>query len=222
MVTNYRMNEAGLYVPFGVGVAFTTKVPEVCRECNGGWMAKIEDAVAPILKPVIFDGETSRIDSDSARWLAAWLYLRAMVLQYVNMRHELRPDYCQAIYESKTHAPETSKVWIGLVDLEHIDHSHHGSSILNVPPGIPAGPHREPHMASLTVGYLVGRVFMYPESLKGNPELLGINNGVFDNFLSPIWPDDHVTEWPTKRLNLGGYLTLAKALPLYPLAGSHS
>lgn len=215
-VTAFRLNDVGVLVPFTRNdFAFTSRIPDVCQVCNGGWMADIEDAVAPILKPVIFDGAATTIDSESALWIATWIYLRALVLQYSALKRELPRHYCRALFSSQTRPP-ASKIWIGATTPEHMDQSDFTSAALHVPPWLPVGSHDEPFLATFTVGHLVARVFMYPQSLQGDPQVRAVNTGVFDGFLHTIWPNHDPFEWPTKRLNLRAYLALAQTMPLYP------
>src|SRR5229473_1855255 len=62
-------------------IAFTSRITEVCLGCNGGWMKDIEDNVIPVAEPMIFGMKKVRLDHQDQQKLAAWVYLRTLVVQ---------------------------------------------------------------------------------------------------------------------------------------------
>lgn len=66
-----------------VGNPSAVKLPVVCQErCNGGWMSRLEQAVRPILEPMIFD-EPGSIDLVGQACLAAWLTKTALIHELI-------------------------------------------------------------------------------------------------------------------------------------------
>jgi hypothetical protein len=57
----------------------TLKLPDVCVDCNGGWMSRLEDATKPVLLPMI-RGEARQLDLSERRRLAAWGQLKCLTL----------------------------------------------------------------------------------------------------------------------------------------------
>jgi hypothetical protein len=63
------------------GSSTTITVRVVCRECNNEWMSKLEQAVRPILSPLI-RGEEIILTQDQQRVLATWIVKTAMTAEY--------------------------------------------------------------------------------------------------------------------------------------------
>lgn len=71
-------------------VLTTKKIHWFCEPCNNGWMADLERRAKPILLPLI-DGERPLLTPAEQRVIAAWTYLKAVVVafdtpQYVGPR----------------------------------------------------------------------------------------------------------------------------------------
>ncbi|TDD55429.1 hypothetical protein E1263_26115 [Kribbella antibiotica] len=45
---------------------------DVCRDCNGGWMSRLESDAKAILAPFIFSGTTTRLSAEDLRTLTIW------------------------------------------------------------------------------------------------------------------------------------------------------
>lgn len=58
------------------------KAAVVCGECNNGWMRRLEDAVRPILRPLIL-GKQSELDDAAIRTVATWATKTALIYEFV-------------------------------------------------------------------------------------------------------------------------------------------
>ena len=54
----------------------------MCERCNTGWMKRWEDAVAPIITPMI-KGEPTQLTVEQQLVVAAWAAVKAAVFEYV-------------------------------------------------------------------------------------------------------------------------------------------
>lgn len=54
----------------------------LCDPCNTQWGSRLESRVSPILTPMM-RGEPRRLDRDEAQLISAWVYLKAMVSEYL-------------------------------------------------------------------------------------------------------------------------------------------
>jgi hypothetical protein len=95
------------------GPSFDLIVRRVCRSCNSGWMARLEDDARPLLAPLIL-GRGRALHAAGQELVSRWALKTAMMLEFSHPnglaipatdRHRLYesgrlPDYCQ--------------VWIGL------------------------------------------------------------------------------------------------------------
>ena len=61
----------------------TTRLREVCRECNGGWMSEMEKSVKPFLGPMV-RGMSVLLNNDNQDLLAAWLVKTYLMLNLPN------------------------------------------------------------------------------------------------------------------------------------------
>jgi hypothetical protein len=88
------------------------KVKFICKECNNGWMSRLEDQVKPILEP-IFNHETILISSQQQSILSAWAVKTAMVLEaiYSSKFWFYLPVERRFLMET-LHPPALTYVWI--------------------------------------------------------------------------------------------------------------
>ena len=56
--------------------------PGVCKDCNTGWMKLWEDAVAPLIEPMI-KGQPVHLTVDQQLTVATWAAMKAAVFEYV-------------------------------------------------------------------------------------------------------------------------------------------
>jgi hypothetical protein len=60
------------------GDILSKKIKAVCASCNGGWMKRQEDAVIPLLTPLIL-GERSVLTPQDQRIIHIWATMKALV-----------------------------------------------------------------------------------------------------------------------------------------------
>jgi hypothetical protein len=70
---------------------FQQKVKIACRECNSGWMSRLEVAVIPYLK-LMLEGKLVRLRAGRQRQLATWCVKTALVLDHLHPHARLIPD----------------------------------------------------------------------------------------------------------------------------------
>ena len=92
------------------------KFPVVCRNCNSGWMSRLEDQVRPFLEPMI-QGRFAALNADRQRLLAEWLALKTFVFDYERM--ERGPHFVIQTQAERTafmthgQMPPGFRAWIG-------------------------------------------------------------------------------------------------------------
>ena len=64
----------------------TAKV--ICRACNNGWLSRIDNAAADVLKPLVRGEHAVVLDREGQTAVAAWIYKTALILD----AGELGPD----------------------------------------------------------------------------------------------------------------------------------
>ena len=73
------------------GELYTKKIKVVCHECNNVWMSGIEDAVKPLLTPII-RGDPITLDLKDLELIARWATLKAIVSEHDNRHTEVTPQ----------------------------------------------------------------------------------------------------------------------------------
>jgi len=131
--------------------AFFTR--SFCRECNGGWMGKLEEHVKPILEPLIL-GRLATLSADEQQLMAFWA--TKTLLAFQSQEHELttwaRPEDYATVFAER--APlACSQIWLGHTNLRQATYYRAHRYPIPVP-----GPRSEEihgFGATLTVGHAV-------------------------------------------------------------------
>ena len=95
------------------GRPFSATVGTVCRACNNGWMSDLENASAPILKPLV-RGEETTLTSAEQHQVATWAVKTMLMLRLVSWdgdSQELAPDTYSWLRRFGT-PPPAEQVWL--------------------------------------------------------------------------------------------------------------
>ena len=83
----------------------------VCRQCNHGWMANLEESALPLLQKMMM-GRIVRLDTHGQSLVAKWLALRALVFRYfAEPIAEPEREWLDYFYEHQL-PPPTCYQWI--------------------------------------------------------------------------------------------------------------
>ncbi len=86
----------------------TSQKPRLaCISCNTGWMKRFEDAMAPILKPVIAGTGVAILNQRQARIFAGWVSLIFTLAEYTSGVGATLPEH-ERKYLKKYQAPSTN------------------------------------------------------------------------------------------------------------------
>lgn len=87
------------------GIPFQQKVKTVCKNCNTGWMSRLENNMQPYLSKMLV-GQTTRLRSNTQRNLAFWCAKTALVMQYINPENATIPErHYSELYRSQSALP---------------------------------------------------------------------------------------------------------------------
>lgn len=96
----------------------STTVKAVCDKCNNGWMSRVEQAVQPVLTPIL-SGQRTLIDPVVLPTVALWALKTALIAMLLSQGDGDSPpvppsDYVD-VYNSREsfHPPESVLAWIG-------------------------------------------------------------------------------------------------------------
>jgi hypothetical protein len=86
-----------------------------CRDCNTGWMAKLEDAVKPMLEPML-KGHRCLVTSTAAQILAFWASKTILGFQAAESPATTfaRPEDFRRLHQEQA-APQHSQIWLAAV-----------------------------------------------------------------------------------------------------------
>ena len=86
---------------------------DVCRDCNGGWMKRLEDDAKKVIGPWSSAGWPFRLNSSAQTLLAAWATKSWMAYAMIRKRDEGPFDFDERRTMVKSQSPlARSRVWI--------------------------------------------------------------------------------------------------------------
>ena len=94
----------------------------VCRECNGGWMRKLEDAAESLIGR-LFSGEPITAFTDREREvLARWTAKTAAVLSFVTPQQKHVPELaCRSVHPSSSEPPRVRVFHCALPQIARVE-----------------------------------------------------------------------------------------------------
>lgn len=175
-----------------------------CREnCNGGWMSRLEDAVKPILGPMLHGRPRTMLSVDAQRLLALWATKTAFAFQTQEGAETTwaRPEDFEALYADQAPLPG-SQVWLGARETGHA--AWYRSHSLRLPDG------DEDQVDGFGVVLSVGfAVFWVVVPYDPTVQLRLVGEAAMAT--KPIWPGlGRAVTWPPPRTIVPLHLT---ALP---------
>ncbi len=173
----------------------------VCRDCNQGWMSRIEDDAQAFIRPMIM-GQHISLDADAQRRVATWVALRALVFRH--LAEGVIPadeEWRKQFYDHRS-PPDTCYQWIIAYDGSQPFYYAGNDITVSFDTGNPTDPGDTPHgiLMILAVGYFAVKVLWIRKGEPNKPPPPG---------LLRAWPASSTPIlWPQKTLNDEGLLQL--------------
>jgi hypothetical protein len=138
------------------GAAITKKLRVVCRDCNHGWMKAVEEAVRPILTPLI-KGEPFALNRDQQRTLAEWISLKVMVAEHNVPTEVVVPQADRDRFFADRTIPSYFRIWVISSNSEkwRSRYIRHNATL-----GLPGTPTPTLKRNTQTIAWGVGRLFI--------------------------------------------------------------
>lgn len=180
----------------------TLKLKEVCTECNGVWMSRLEKVTQPILEPLI-RGERTDLTGAKLRQLAAWAQLKCLTLDayYLGTHKGTRhlPASTAHTFGQHYQPLANSLVRLGIcVPPEQGAMLLWGRQLLTSPA---TAEHTEIKIviATFAFGHLILQVLIGASSVRDNVRQLLFPAS--DQRLIPCWPleSNHDISWPPRN-----------------------
>lgn len=86
---------------------------DVCVDCNGGWMSRLEASVGALLRPFLFDAAPVRLSGDDLRAVSTWA-TKSWMAYALTLPWQQNP-FTEAEYRSMSSDPapvDRSRVWL--------------------------------------------------------------------------------------------------------------
>lgn len=182
------------------------KLRRVCEPCNTGWMRRLEDAVIPIMTPMI-QGEARALSPTDQRIVAAWTVKTGLLFQ-CTVKATPDPPAHELISLYSLNVPSNlARVWLASYSGTGwtLKGEHHHLHLTR-----PADPEQIYHGELFTLGVyrLVLQALILPDA---SPiQIASVPD--FDNFVVSIWPNPiRGVMWPpSASLTDAGFLQFAK------------
>jgi hypothetical protein len=190
--THTRRNEQGLPTDIWTNSIIDLKIKRVCgRTCNSGWMQELDQAVLPIVTPMV-QGLPLSVGSSGLTLLAAWAAKVQMLFQYaVRPVRPVSSDRLASLFQRRQPSLVTY-AWVAAYAGQRSIWCSSRALQLERPskPGL----FMDGELFTMAVGHLVVQVFVGPESEDGR-----VSPQVPEEvrpWILPIWPAvDHIS-WP--------------------------
>jgi hypothetical protein len=208
---NYRLstpNETS-EVREWASASFNAKVACACKQCNNGWMSRLEARAKPLLEPIILGKRQVLLDQKAQTLFATWAVLRTFVFHELTRTRDIPAEHYQYLFKEQQPPPNTI-VWIGAYSEPAVaaGFSNETGIPASEADNFPSG--AKVYASALTAGNLVMRVSGHNLDIDAT-----ILDRTFGQALIRIWPNPEEVTWPPRlALDAKGAAALEKAFQL--------
>jgi hypothetical protein len=178
------------FVPEVEGPAFWKKIKQghvgtrkprnTCKECNGGWMRRMEEATMSIMPPLLL-GHPYLLETFKQRLLASFLCLISMRVDLSSYKMRAIPSADRGLLIRYFAPPESWKIWIARYDGSLLIDQRYTAMQIASSPDVPRGvEHCNSQVTTLVIGQLCAHLF----SSSVWPDFPGYRGAE----LASIWP----------------------------------
>jgi len=161
----------------------------VCRQCNSGWMANLEESALPLLQKMMM-GRIVSLDTHGQTVVARWLALRALVFRYFAQPiTEPEREWLDYFYEHQV-PPPTCYQWITAYNGQKPFHYAGNDITASDVPGRATEPWHTPHgiLMTLVIGYLAAKLLWIRKGEPGDLDPSGLVRVWPARNTAVIWP----------------------------------
>jgi hypothetical protein len=176
------------------------RLPVVCKNCNTGWMGRLQERAKPCLLPLI-QGEVTAFDVAAQNILSSWIAMFVMVAEHFNPYTVTTPQEQRTYLLNEGRAPAANwKIWIG--DFERLNWKGqlaHFAVPISSPHHIPETMNNGlPQPNTQTMTFVVGRLFIHVASSV--TDIFEDMRLVRSDLLAQIWPiERNIIGWPPRK-----------------------
>lgn len=173
------------------------RVKRLCKDCNNGWMSRLESKAKPILESIL-DQQRFAIDPSAQLTIARWATKTAMVFETIDSNRNWFYGKSERLQMCETQTiPQRTSVWIA----ECVDHPN----IYSAAKDLWTSPNNTGvHAFATTMCF--GSLALQVASIRVPPEIpadiavtYDVSNGLWDQTLVQVWPaNPNPLSWPPK------------------------
>ena len=173
----------------------------VCKTCNIGWMAKLQEEVKPIVVAMLSGGQT-RLYVKQQTILSAWIGMAVMVGEFEDLSTIAIPQSDRTFLMESRKLPSTWRVWIGRYSRQEWKPRWLHNTLFVAKedtPGLKDDRIYPPNTQNTT--WIVGNIFTHSlsSSLRGALRRWNFPMSVRSALLQ-IWPVKTNHDWPPVRI----------------------
>lgn len=197
---------------------FNATVNSICRDCNGGWMSRLESATKPVLGPMIY-GQDATLPVSAQEILCRWAVKTAIVFQSRNpssaaVTEQQRRRFCGPLHPLAA-----------ATDIQIAAFREPGDKVLCAHWYLAGSSRHDSTVDCFIATFLLGRCVL--QVVKTNPQVPVTRDNSWAGRTVRLLPDDPTTiTWPTAAPltsdDLNGFArslgsgVLAHSIPLPP------
>jgi hypothetical protein len=94
------------------GDPHSRRIKCVCRDCNNGWMGKLQEDAKPFLVPIL-EGRSATLKRNGQIIMAAWAAMMIMVAEHLDIQMVAIPAADRRWLRNNLRPPSHWRIWIG-------------------------------------------------------------------------------------------------------------
>jgi len=185
------------------GELYTKKMKVVCGTCNNEWMSGVEEAVKPLLVPIIM-GEAITLNAGQLKLVAQWASLKTIVCEHDNRGTEITPQADRTAFMAEGVIPHYFNIYL----LSHNCPSRIGyvrtSQTVSLTPGEPVPPLEGRNKNTQQISVILGSAMLHINAARVDGFKIEDNLNMPAVVARRIWPPNIVPlTWPADPILSG-------------------
>jgi hypothetical protein len=171
------------------------KLRNVCRECNNGWMSRVQSAAKPRLEPLV-NGGWREINPGDQKVLATWAVMFTMVLELAHPETDTHTPEQRREFSLDPKPPKNWLVWLGNARKYPLDFWHYAWRVSDGLPTDEATAKLNIQTTTFGVGEIFFHTFSHSEPIFENRTLIAPDRLALRHDVTWLWP---VNSYPLRR-----------------------
>jgi len=209
------------------GNLITKKFRVVCKECNNGWMSKLEEKTKPLIL-ALMESSSKSLSEDEIHLLSRWVFMKVAVAEQSEDGTQVTPSEDMRFFYKYEKIPEYFRIYIAHQNTEYESVYHRHAATLAFSKDGPSPPLNGMKRNTQSVSFIVGALFVYVTaarlddfdlesyfSLQKLRRIFPVEMGVLDLDELEVLEKSDITEaiWSLGDLTSSAGVNYVKSLP---------